>query len=209
MVPHAEPGTDDFNFWFWQMPLIYYPEISFQNSSLPGTVADYYHVGYRTLASTTFTDTELFKTNNTKVNLCDNLNFAPVHTSPTLNLLQPSSGFIPSNHVPILLVPFALAHNESICDLFIGIDENEVEQFISITNNPPQDEIKIDIETTLNNPVSISLIDLSGKNIETQMYSSISVGSALSFKTRQLSKGLYILRVTYQDQTMSQKVVIQ
>ena len=188
LVPHIEPGADEFNFWTAQLPLIYYPDISFQNSSLPGTIADYYHVGYRTLASTNFTDTEIFKTDNTKVNLCDHLNISPAITTPAFNAIQPSSGLIPTSHVPIQVVPFALARNENICDLYTGIEDLTMDQALTLLNNPAQGEILIGLAAEFNGTVTVELINLMGQIIDLQNYSSLTAGSRLSFGTNQIGK---------------------
>jgi hypothetical protein len=66
-VPHTDPGfVDYFDFWYGQLPLIYYPEMSLKlhNSN------EYFHLAYRTDAVNGFTNIEMIKTDFTHRNHC-------------------------------------------------------------------------------------------------------------------------------------------
>ena len=44
LVSHIEHSPEEFNFWSLQMPLIYYPDMSYQYMNNDGTGTHYYHV---------------------------------------------------------------------------------------------------------------------------------------------------------------------
>lgn len=123
LVPHIEPLGDEFNFWTAQMPLIYYPDISFPFTETGGSVF-YYYIGYRTTGSPGFTEAELFKTTNTNLrNQCENM---PLIITPNPFSMQPTpviSGPVPNLNNSFTLnetiVPFSITS----CDPTLSLDE--------------------------------------------------------------------------------------
>ena len=66
-VPYTDPGFSDyFDFWFFQMPLIYYPEMALKLNSNEG----YFISGFRTDSTGGYTETELIKTDSMHRNSC-------------------------------------------------------------------------------------------------------------------------------------------
>jgi hypothetical protein len=66
-VPYTEPGFSDyFDFWFFQMPLIYYPAMALKLNNNEG----YFISGYRTDSIGGYTETELIKTDSMHRNSC-------------------------------------------------------------------------------------------------------------------------------------------
>ena len=80
LVTHIEPTGDEFNFWNGQMPLIYYPDISFGRTSATGE-NHYFHVGYKTDPVINFTEADMFKTLADKRNECDRIDI-PMNQAP-------------------------------------------------------------------------------------------------------------------------------
>lgn len=70
LVPHIEPVGDEYNFWDLQFPLLYFPDISF-NAPISGAL-NYFHIDYRTNNGVNFTEANMFRTSNNKLNECEN-----------------------------------------------------------------------------------------------------------------------------------------
>ncbi|MEM7187144.1 MAG: T9SS type A sorting domain-containing protein [Bacteroidota bacterium] len=185
LVPHAEPTGDEFNFWSGQMPLIYYPDISTLYLGAGGG-ADYYHVGYRTNPSATFSETELYRTPVNYRNECD---FQQLQLSPnsiTLQAVPVTSGGIPVATVPLTLTDAVIAFQISMCDPSLGV-EHPSEENIRLHPNPASDYVHID-----GNGVSqLEIVDALGRTIRRQ---SIASGSPIFIGD--LVPGMYFLRVS-------------
>ena len=70
IIPNQELGTDDYNFWDTQMPLIYYPEMAQYKDLVTGAYASY-KAGYYEDPTTNVPDMALFN-NTSNANICDN-----------------------------------------------------------------------------------------------------------------------------------------
>lgn len=76
-VENVEPGSEDYNFWDSQIPLMYYPDMSFLKTDINNN-NNYYFAGYRIAdPSTGDVNLELFKVGSNKENTCTNLSFGP------------------------------------------------------------------------------------------------------------------------------------
>jgi hypothetical protein len=66
-IPYSDPGFNDFfDFWTYQMPLIYYPEMALKLKD----TSEYFLAGLRTDSLTAFTEAELMKTDLAHENAC-------------------------------------------------------------------------------------------------------------------------------------------
>ena len=161
LVPHLEPSPDEFNFWNGQMPLIYYPDMSFTYRNATGTVYHYFHVGYRRNNQGDFTRAELFKTAADKRNECQdlipNINKAAISTF----IIQVSSGGVPVNEVTMSLADVGFNYVELKCDQTLGIGDLDLKEG-SIYPNPATDVLF----TTLDNPTQFTLFDLTGRTLK-------------------------------------------
>lgn len=160
LVPHTEPTGDEFNFWNGQMPLIYYPEMSFEHRNATGTVSDYFHVGYRRNTSASFTATELYKTDFNKRNMCEDLllNITPVSISTFT--VQVSSAFVPVFTSPLTLNMNGYNYTEDLCDPTLSTGEQEIETGV-IFPNPVNDQLF----TTISNASTYTVYDAMGRNV--------------------------------------------
>lgn len=123
LVPHMEPAGDDFNFWNGQLPLIYYPDISYYYVN-PGGGSDYYHVGYRTNTGATFTEAELYRTPLNFRNECDHQILQLNPNAASFISTTVTSGQVPVTQVPLTLTDAAVAFQISMCDPIMSIDDN-------------------------------------------------------------------------------------
>jgi len=161
LVPHVEPSGDEFNFWSGQLPLIYYPDISQLYVDTAGN-ANYYHVGYRTNPSATFTETELYKTPLNFRNECNNLILQLTPNTGNLNPIQVTSGQVPTSEVPITLNDVVISFQISMCDPALSIDEERKDKG-SIYPNPASDVVHF----TGDDLTTYTVLDASGRIVFT------------------------------------------
>ncbi|MBX2829094.1 MAG: T9SS type A sorting domain-containing protein [Flavobacteriaceae bacterium] len=198
LVPHTEPTGDEFNFWIGQMPLIYYPEMSFVYQNATGTINDYFHVGYRRNNSASFTAAELYKTDPSKRNLCDNLvlNINPVGIS-TLTI-QVSSALIPVFTSPLALNMNGYNYSEDLCDTVLSTGDQEIETGV-IYPNPVSDVLY----TTITNATSYTIYDAMGRKVAKG-----SLDSSKAIDVESLISGIYFVTIADENrQTQSFKFI--
>ncbi|MEM7086779.1 MAG: T9SS type A sorting domain-containing protein [Bacteroidota bacterium] len=159
LVPHTEPAGDEFNFWSGQLPLIYYPDIS-QLYVDTGGNANYYHVGYRTNPSATFTETELYKTPLNFRNECDHLALQLTPNTGNLTPIQVTSGQVPTSVVSLILNDAVIAFQISMCDPALSINEENKNKG-GIYPNPASDVVYL----TGDNLKTYKVIDASGRTV--------------------------------------------
>ncbi|QNJ99177.1 T9SS type A sorting domain-containing protein [Constantimarinum furrinae] len=162
LVPHVEPAGDEFNFWTGQFPTMYFPDMSQFIVDTAGN-AEYYHVGYRTDPSATFTSAEIFRTPLNLRNECENL----------VNMLNPNAaGFqfttvtsagVPNTSQAITLNAVSVSFTESMCDPTLPVQEFNKNTGYFYPN--PASEY---IHYSTNDLVSFNLYDFSGKLLKTE-----------------------------------------
>ena len=180
---HIEPTGDEFNFWNGQMPLIYYPNISF-NGELSGVV-NYFHVGYKTIPAINFTEAEVFKTGTDKRNVCENIGIVINPTPLTKTDITVMSGSTPNGENPLILIDNALTFVETDCDSSLAVNENAV--FGStLYPNPAKDYVYTDAL----NATSYTIFNILGKIV-----SNGSVKSDSSIYLGNLKKGVYFVKI--------------
>lgn len=183
LVPHVEPTGDEFNFWNGQMPLIYYPDMSFEYRNATGTVNSYFQVGYRTNNAGSTTEAELFKTASDKRNICDNLNLNINHTPITMFLIQVFSGPTPAMENPLTLQTNGYNYNEIACTEILGVNDVEIETGF-IYPNPVGDTMY----TTVVNATSFTILDALGRTVSAGTFS-----QSDSIYMGDLRSGLYFI----------------
>ncbi|RMA58637.1 T9SS type A sorting domain-containing protein [Ulvibacter antarcticus] len=186
LVPHVEPVTDEFNFWNGQLPIIYFPDISFSMIDTAGNV-NYQHVGYRTDSG--FTSVELFKTDINKRNECENMDLFITPAPISINPVSVISGPTPNTKIPASIGSNGFNYTVQPCSSFLGVEDNEIEQG-SVYPNPAGDFVNI----SLQNLKSYILIDALGRTVmngELTNEARIYVGD--------LNSGLYFIKVSGHD----------
>ena len=78
---------------------------------------------------------------------------------------------------------------------------------IHIFPNPSFDKITIEWKSKSNQPSSIQLLDLTGREVMSEMVNTIKESSQTSIDISSLQTGVYILRVNNQTQSAVYKVV--
>ena len=182
LVPHAEPVGDEFNFWNGQLPLMYYPDISFPQVGSDG-VAYYYHLGYRTVGG--FTNMEVFKTDANRRNECENI-LININPNPmNANFVPVTSAGIPTSMTVASIGANGFNYVVEPCSTYLSVKDSELEKG-SIFPNPAKDYVNF----TLRSLASYTIIDALGRVVtsgnltnETQVY----VGD--------LNNGVYFIKV--------------
>ena len=185
LVPHTEPIGDEFNFWSGQLPLIFYPDITFQKVDATG-VNNFYHVGYRTNTPGGFTETELFETTVSKRNVCERLG---IQLTP--NPFTPQYSLVTSAHISVVEVPLVLndmpiSFTEEFCDPTMSVDENFKDKSL-LYPNPASDYVYI----TGKELRSYRILEANGRLVSEGVLKNndpIFIGN--------LSNGLYFIQVT-------------
>jgi|GEM_PF-1412462 len=138
-VPHVEPTGDDYNFWFWQMPLMYYPDISYQINDPANVNSAYYHLGYRTMGTGT-TQSEMFRTTSAKINNCDYID-RTINSAGINPISVPViSGFVPNTDFTTTINNAPVTITENFCESTLGIGDAGYEQ-PGIYPNPASSQI--------------------------------------------------------------------
>lgn len=198
LVPNTEPPGDDFNFWTGQMPLIYYPDISFLGGE-PGQVRDYYHAGYRREPANADVRAELFRTPNTFINECDNLTFTTNLNAPNYPSVPVVSGFIPNSATPIVINDITPAHDMDICVRTLGASDIKFEK-TQLYPNPAGNVIHIVSE--IGNAYRIT--DALGRTVAERVHIN---GAPVSIS--QLRSGLYFVQLLDGQRTLETFKVIK
>ncbi|MDC8002651.1 T9SS type A sorting domain-containing protein [Aureisphaera galaxeae] len=186
LVPHTEPIGDEFNFWIGQMPLIYYPEMSFVHRNAVGTVSDYFHVGYRRNNTASFTAAELYKTDLTKRNICENLllNIGPVGISTFT--IQVSSGVIPAFTSPLGMNVNAYNYTEDLCDTGLSTGDQEIKTGV-IYPNP----VSNTLYTTITGATSYIIHDALGRKVAMGQ-----LDASKAINVEGFTSGMYFISIT-------------
>jgi len=180
LVPHTEPIGDEFNFWNGQLPLIYYPDISFPDVDAAGN-ASYYHLGYRTDGG--ITSMEVFKTDSNLRNECENLILNINHSPISITQVPVSSA-----GVPIIMTPASIGMNGFNytvlpCSTFLSVGDNELDSGF-VYPNPVSDYLTFSLKSIQ----SYTIIDALGRSVRTE-----SLNSNAQIYVGDLSKGLYFI----------------
>ena len=192
LVPHMEPVGDEFNFWNAQMPLLYYPDISFPEQREDASVAEYYHVGYRTEPPATFTEAELFATTQNKRNECDNIDFVLTRNALSVQGVTVSSGFVPSNQAPFVETVNPLNYNLDMCNPTLSINDIPVEE-VRLYPNPAKTEFYI----TSSEAKAYIITDALGRDVARGSFQS---GVPINVAT--LGSGLYFVTLVADNQKL-------
>jgi hypothetical protein len=184
LVPHIEPIGDEFNFWNFQLPLIYYPDISFAKGF--SDEPKYFHIGYRTESTATFSEAEIFKTSNDKLNDCEQLEIILTNS------------VVGGQHVPLIYGPtvvsatplevFNTILNYTIdsCDPSLSVGENNTNE-IFIIPNPVTNLLYI---VSGDKRFTYRIIDSSGKVIDAN-----EINTENSIYVGNLNVGIYFIEV--------------
>ncbi|NND61810.1 MAG: T9SS type A sorting domain-containing protein [Flavobacteriaceae bacterium] len=184
LVENIEPPGEDFNFWLFQMPLIYYPDISFRKV-IPGTTGEYFHVGYRRNSSGGFVEEEVYRTPNHKRNECDNITFQLNLNALSITSIPAISGIVPNSVTPITLNETVLSYTEEICFTTLGtndLDEGKVE----IYPNPAQNYFVINANYSQN----YKIYDTMGRLVQNGMFE-----SKVPINIDRLNSGIYFIQL--------------
>jgi len=190
LVVSDEIVTDPYNFWDLQMPLIYYPDISFDYVDNTGAELNYFHVGYKNDdPSTNFTNANIFKTPINKINDCDNLllNFTVNSPITIQNNFNVSSGggltVTPFNFT--VLVDNNIINTETDCEIVLAVNDEAFEKGV-IYPNPVSETLNI----TVINVESFRIYDSLGRVIKQNdavNNNSVNVGN--------LKNGIYFIEI--------------
>lgn len=184
LASHVEPTGDEYNFWNAQMPLIYYPDISFTENT--ATPSNYHHIGYRTDVVGAYTGSELFKTANDKKNDCERKDFIKVPSPITITALQVISGSTPCTASPFVLDDFFISNNVANCDgTSLSIIDDSIAKVISVYPNPTKTSINFSTE----NIKLCEIYDVLGRIVLTKEMNTKSI------MVNGLNKGMYIIKL--------------
>lgn len=143
LAPHLEPTGDEFNFWNGQLPLMYYPDISFPQVASSGVVY-YYHIGYRTDGG--LTNMELFKTDLNRRNECENVLITIDPNPLNVTFIPVTSAGIPTTMTLASIGANGFNYVVEPCDSYLSVNDNELEKG-SIFPNPAKDYVNFSLKT--------------------------------------------------------------
>jgi len=187
LVPHTEPLGDEFNFWNFQLPLIYYPDISFIQGTADGS--NYFHVGYRTEPPATFSETELIKTTNDKLNNCEQAEIILTSNPIVIQNVPIIYGSTPNTATPFEPFNTGINYTSDSCDPNLSVGDNDINEII-IYPNPADDLLNLFGE----NISSYKIFDYTGKIIKES-----TINQETAIKIDYLKSGLYLIEIASEN----------
>lgn len=185
LVPHTEHSPEELNFWSGQMPLIYYPDMTYQYTNNDGSGSFYFHVGYRTVSSGE-TWVESLSTNASLDNVCIKLvkNFIP---NPLIYTpIVATSGFVPYTQGPLPVNASPMIPLDRDCDdTILSITHPQGAQW-KLYPNPSSDAVYLSSEE----PVEFVLFDELGRKIAEGV-----VSSTMPLDISKVSNGMYFVTI--------------
>jgi hypothetical protein len=197
LVPHTEHSPEELNFWSGQMPLIYYPDMSYQYANNDGTGTFYFHVGYRTIPSGE-TWVESLSTDATLQNNCIRLTKSLALTPLQYTPILATSGFVPYTEGPITINANPMTPIDRDCDDTILSIINPQGNLWKLYPNPCKENVYISSETE----VAYVLFDEMGRKIDTG-----TVSKDKSIQVSQLPKGIYFVSLITEDSSETIKLI--
>lgn len=195
LVENDELVSDPYNFWNGQMPLIYYPDISFMYE--PIGIVNYYHVGYKTDPdpTTDYTNSNVFKTSFDKKNECDNIKLFFNDNSSTLNLLPnvDSLAGLTVTEVAFTMTNTSIAVVDEDCDAGLAVNESKINTNLVVYPNPAKDYLHFKVKNVL----LYKVYDVYGRLVKSD-----SLGSRQSIPIENLSNGIYFIKLIAKDNTV-------
>ena len=189
LVPHVEPGPDEFNFWSaTQLPLIYYPDISYSRLNDTNT-AYYYHVGYRREPANGTVRSEVLATPVNRINQCERLAALPGRGQPSFIFTPVSSGFIPAAWSPINLLVAAPFYVPDECTQVLDNPSFKQDQ-PGIYPNPVRNQLNI----AYTQAMEFVVYDLQGRSVI-----SGSLAARGTIDVAGLPQGVYVLSLVAAD----------
>lgn len=91
----------------------------------------------------------------------------------------------------------------------VGLTEKEAESSFIVYPNPATSQATILLDIVNEADVTIELIDLSGKVVNARNYKSVTGVNQINMNTNQLNSGVYLLNVTINGQTTTERLIIQ
>lgn len=88
----------------------------------------------------------------------------------------------------------------------LGIDENELSNYISVFPNPAKNELFIK-NTNYVSIDSVELFDITGRLINKQNF--IDTLALYTFNIKDLSKGMYVININVEGMTLTKKIIIE
>lgn len=186
LVPHQEPLGDEFSFWFEQMPLIYYPDISYAYADADGNPRCF-QVGYRSEPSG-YTEAELFSTVVFKRNECEHLVLNFLHDPIVRQAAPLGVTAISSSSFSMGLAAQSITPSQSACGISVNTGSVPLTTPVRVYPNPASHELHLESEAILR---SYQLINAFGRPV---MHGVLEQNKA-SLNIHHLPAGLYFLRL--------------
>ena len=202
LVQHVEPVGDEFNFWIGQLPLIYYPDISYGKLDIEGDPY-YYHIGYKTDTSVIFTEADMFKTQPNKINDCDSERLS-INPSPiAITNVSVFSGATPNSANPFTLTNAPVSPITLGCSPTLSVEDNFIkESGLYIYPNPAKNSVTIKIYGEENTVVNYKVYSIIGTLV-------IKGKTTNSINIKSLSNGIYIIEVEAEKTKYLKKLIVQ
>ncbi len=97
--------------------------------------------------------------------------------------------------------------NISFRSLNIGLEEDQLNEALSVYPNPTNGDFVVDFGMELDQDMEISILDLSGRNVATV---AANKGSReYEFNTGKFAPGVYLIQLTGSDQQLTRKLIVQ
>jgi hypothetical protein len=197
LVPNVEPGTEDYNFWDFQMPIMYYPDMSFLKTDNNNN-DHYYFAGYRIADPTVGeVNVELFKVDPTKRNTCDSKLIDPNQLPLVKQNAPVMSGHVSTTGNAFNISVTAMPYTEDFCTRQLAVEENTLEK-IQMYPNPSHEKVFFSGEELFD----FNIADVSGKIVVKG-----SLNDQRQIEVSNLAAGLYFIEIFNDQNKRSFKLI--
>lgn len=118
---------------------------------------------------------------------------------------------IPGKYIVILEVSSACASDtksDTVEIITSGLDHDSFSEKLLIFPNPAQDNINVQFRDDHSKAVTIKILDVSGKNILTEIMYNIKAKDKFTINTTDLSPGTYFIQISGENINLSDKIFI-
>lgn len=90
----------------------------------------------------------------------------------------------------------------------VGLNETANNMGFTVFPNPANDHIFIKLNESINSKISVSLLDLSGRELKIQKTNALQPSQVLSINTQDIKSGIYLLAIYTNSKLFSKKIII-
>ncbi len=97
----------------------------------------------------------------------------------------------------------------SACNVSVSEISSQLDDVLRVYPNPASTQVTIEINVTNESLIQLRLIDMTGKEISSKNYGTVSVASTVTINTSDLDAGVYLVELTVNGEKVTKRLVIE